>query len=207
MMTGVIDGSAGMLLAGAEPGQLFNVVGSTDVLALCTDHPRPHERLLTRALGVGRRWLQVSTIAAMASSIYWAREQFFADWTLERFRAEVRRLGRRRPAEAGAVRFEPYMAGDRASVEQRQAAFTGLTLATTREDLLRAVLESLIAASAERLPLLAATGTPIRRDVVVSGGSDRLDEIMRRDWPGDWRFRAVTDATMRGLGKLEPKER
>jgi xylulokinase len=206
-MTGVIDGSAGMLLAGAEPGQLYNVVGSTDVLALCTDHPRPNERLLTRAIGVGRRWLQNSTIAAMASSIYWAREQFFADWTLERFRAEIRRLGRKRPEPSATVRFEPYMAGERTSIEQRQAAFTGLTLATTREDLLKAVIEALIAASAARLPLLAATGTPIRREVVVSGGSDRLDVIMRRDWPGNWRFRAVTDATMRGLGKLQARER
>lgn len=77
MLTGLMDGSAGMLLAGAKVGQLFNVVGSTDVLALCTDRPRPHPLLLTRALGVGRAWLQVSTLAAMASSIYWAREQLF----------------------------------------------------------------------------------------------------------------------------------
>jgi hypothetical protein len=30
---------------------------------------------------------------------------------------------------------------------------------------------------------------------------------MHRDWPGKWKFRAVTDATMRGLGMMTPTER
>src|SRR5688572_24333589 len=55
VLAGVMDGSAGVILVGAKVGQLFNVCGSTDVLALCTDKPTPHERLLTRGLGVGRR--------------------------------------------------------------------------------------------------------------------------------------------------------
>jgi xylulokinase len=207
MLTGLMDGSAGMLLAGADVGQLFNVVGSTDVLALCTDRPRPHPRLLTRALGVGRKWLQVSTLAAMASAIYWAREQFFPEMSLTDFQRELRGLSRRGPRPGSTVRFEPYMAGERTSIEQRQGAFTGLTLATTRTDLLSAILEGLTAASAERLPLLRATGTPLRQTVAVSGGADRLDRLMHRDWPGRWRFRPVTDATMRGLGLLVPRTR
>lgn len=203
MMVGLMDGSAGMLLAGAKVGQLFNVVGSTDVLAVCTDRPRVNERLLTRALGVGRKWLQVSTLAAMASSIYWARDQFFPDMPLEAFRAEIHRLSRVGPSAAGTVRFEPYMAGERTSLEQRQGAFTGITLATTRTEMLAAIIEGLTRASADRLPLLQATGTPLLPTVAVSGGADRLDQLMHRDWLGRWRYRAVTDATMRGLGRMK----
>lgn len=207
MLAGMMDGSAGMLLAGAEVGQLFNVVGSTDVLALCTDRPKPHERLLTRALGVQGKWLQVSTLAAMASSIYWVRDQFFPEIPIAAFQAEVHRLSRVGAKAAGTVRFEPYMAGERTSIEQRQGAFTGITLATTRTEMLAAVIEGLTQASAERLPLLMGTGTRLKQTVAVSGGSDRLDELMHRDWPGRWRYRAVEDATMRGLGKLVPRER
>jgi hypothetical protein len=50
-----------------------------------------------------------------------------------------------------------------------------------------------------------ATGTPILREVMVSGGSDRLDKILHRDWKGDWTYRSVTDATMRGLALLPPR--
>ena len=59
--------SAAMLLTGAKPGQLLNVCGSTDVLGLCTDRPRPHEKVLTRALGIGDRWMSVCTLAAAAN--------------------------------------------------------------------------------------------------------------------------------------------
>jgi len=204
VLAGLVDGSAGMLLAGARVGQLYDVCGSTDVLALCTDTPRPHPRLLTRALGIGRRWLAVGTLAAVGSALYWARAQLFRDLTPQRFAREMFRLSRLGAGAAAGVRFDPYMAGERMSIEQRAAAFSGITLAATRENLLSAMIEALIEASARRLALLGATGTPIRRDVVVSGGADRLDRLMTRDWPGRWRFRAVTDATLRGLGTLVP---
>ena len=101
------------------------------------------------------------------------------------------------------MRFEPYMAGDRTSVEQRQGAFTGLTLATTREQMLSAIIEALAAASAARLPLLDDGSIPVLRAVVASGGSvDRLDKLMHRDWPGRWKFKPVTEATMQGLWNL-----
>lgn len=108
---------------------------------------------------------------------------------------------------AGGVVFEPYMAGERTSIEQRTGAFRHVTLATTRTHLLAAIIEGLTQASADRLPLLQATGTRIKRTVAVSGGSDRLDQLMHRDWPGAWKFRAVTDATMRGLGTMVMRER
>src|SRR5208282_153752 len=111
-------------------------------------------------------------------------------------------LGRLREKAAGGVVFDPYMAGERTSIEQRSAAFTGLTLAATRENMLSAILEGLIKASAERFPALEATGTKLLPNVVVSGGADRLDKLMHRDWPGKWKFRSVTDATMRGLGTM-----
>jgi xylulokinase len=216
---GIVDTSAAMLLTGARPGQLLNVCGSTDVLGLCTDKPRPHEKVLTRALGVGARWMSVCTLAAAASAIYWVKRELFADWDDARFVKEVRKLGLpdRRPrkrvhrnapvAADTTVTFEPYLAGERTSIEQRQGAFTGLTLATTRTDMLAAVIESLVKASAERLTLLDTGETKILRTVVVSGGAqDRLDELFHRDWPGRWTFRAEDEATLRGLARLVPRD-
>ena len=51
---------------------------------------------------------------------------------IEDFRREFRRLGRIGPKASGTVHFEPYMAGERTSIDQRQGAFTGLTLASTQ---------------------------------------------------------------------------
>ncbi len=207
MMVGLMDGSAGMLRAGVTHGQLFNVVGSTDVLALCTEKPRPHPQLLTRAVGVGKKWLAVSTLAAAASSIYWARDQFFPEVPITQYHKLIHRLSQAGPAAAAGVTFSPYMAGERTSIQQRQGGFSGITLATTREHLLSAIIEGLVQASAERIPLLQGTGTKPLTQVMVSGGSDRLDKIFHRDWPGQWSYRSVTDATMRGLATMQPRER
>jgi xylulokinase len=208
VIVGMIDTSAAMLLHGAKPGQLLNVCGSTDVLALCTDRPRPHEQLLTRALGVGRRWMSVSTIAAAGSSLQWARERLFAELSQARFRTLVRRLARRGGAGLDDVIFEPYLAGERTSIEQRRAAFRGLTLSTTREQMLQAMLDALARASAARLTLLETGDVKILRNVIVSGGAaDRLDQIFQRDWPGRWSFQRETEASLRGLKSLVPRDR
>jgi xylulokinase len=202
ILVGMVDTGAAMLLAGAKVGQMVNVAGSTDVLALCTDHPHPHERLLLRGLGVGRKWVSVGTIAAAGSSLNWAREQLFADWSEKQFFSLVSRLSAQKHDDL-AVQFDPYLAGDRCSVEQRRGAFTGLTLSTTREQMLAATLEALARVSAERIELLRSTGTAIHRNVLISGGGGgELAKVMHRDWPGRWRFRAEDEATMKGLAVL-----
>jgi len=206
VMTGLIDGSSAMLLAGVGRGQLVNTCGSTDVLAMCTDAPRPHERLLTRALGVGRWWLSVGTIAASGSALTWCRETLFADRTDAQFWKSVAAASARR--EEPIVCFDPYLAGERTSIEQRRGALSGLTLATTRGDILHAVVDALARVSAERLPLLRSRGVPLRRDVVISGGvSNGLDKVLHRDWPGKWKFHVEEEATLRGLGTLTPVRR
>jgi xylulokinase len=201
VFVGLIDTSSAMLLAGIRRGQLMNTCGSTDVLAVLTDKPKPHERLLTRALGVGRWWMSVGTIAASGSALSWCRREMFADYSDARFWKCVADVARDRVASG--LRFDPYLAGERTSIEQRRGTIDGLTLATRREDILRALVDALAKASADRLPLLRTRGVPLRRDVVLSGGvSDGLDKVLHRDWPGRWKFHAEEEATLRGLGTL-----
>jgi xylulokinase len=201
VLVGLIDTSSAMLLAGVRRGQMMNTCGSTDVLALMTDKARPHERLLTRALGLGRWWMSVGTIAASGSALSWCRREFFSDYTDAKFWNLVGAVARN--GRDGGLRFEPYLAGERTSIEQRSGMIEGLTLATSRQDVLRALVDALAKASADRLPLLRTRGVPLRRDVVLSGGvSDGLDKVLHRDWPGRWRFHIEEEATLRGLGTL-----
>jgi xylulokinase len=204
VITGIMDTSSALLLRGAKPGQLLNVCGSTDVLALCTEHPKPNEKLLTRAVGIGRKWMQVSTIAAAGSAVTWANRELYPDLTEARFHALVKKLSKK-PLPS-SVRFDPYLAGDRTSLDQKTAAFSGLTLATTRDHLLSAMVESIAVSSAARLPLLEATGTPIHHDVLLSGGlAQSLSSVLHRDWKGRWTFATVDEATLRGLGTIVPR--
>ena len=92
-------------------------------------------------------------------------------------------------------------------IEQKRASFCGLGLATTRQDMLAAMADALAEASAARLPLLAACSTKFLPTVVVSGGlRGGLAAILHRDWPPGLHFRAIHEATVRGLGRLTPTE-
>jgi sugar (pentulose or hexulose) kinase len=98
-----------------------------------------------------------------------------------------------------SVNFDPQLAGDRMSIEQRSASFEGLTLATTRREMLEAIIDALATTSAERLPVLLANQKALKQVVVTGRG---FDHVLRRDWPGRWRFAPEDEATLRGLGNL-----
>lgn len=207
VLAGIVDTSSAMLLSGASIGQLTNNCGSTDVLGLCANRAVPHERLLTRALGVGMKWMSVSTIAAAGSSIEWVKSQFFPDLKSSAFWKLVDDIANTRSKEdpTGGVCFEPYLAGERTSVEQRRGAFTGLTLSTTRDQMLAAVIQALVKASADRLELFHDLHIPMRRRVMLTGGSaDGLANLLHRQWKGKWTFYVEEEATLRGLAKLVP---
>jgi xylulokinase len=199
VMVGVIDTSAAFLGAGAEPGRILNSIGTTDVIALASTHPRPHPRLLTRELGAGPLWLSVYTIAAGGGSVEWAHRALFPDLEAPAFFRLARRLAGASPAVR--PRFRPYLAGDRMSIEQLEAGFDGLDLGTTREDLLRSVLGALAHWSAEGMGLLVERARPLP-DVFVAGGGRWLSGLLHGAWPGAWRFHPIRDASLKGLARL-----
>jgi xylulokinase len=207
MVAGLIDTSSAMLNTGAAIGQMLNVCGSSDVLALCTERPHPDPNLLTRALGIGRRWVSVATISASGSALNWAREQLFRDLTIKQYHQLLSRLAIAPPPKPDeeVVTFAPYIVGERTSIEQKRASFDGIMLSTTREDLLAAMVRALAAASAERLPLLSQHGAKMLHRVWISGGlGPGLHEILHRDWPGKWTFHVETESSLRGLSRLIP---
>jgi xylulokinase len=201
VLAGMIDTGGVMMLGGAKRGQMLNVAGSTDVLALCVDKPRPHERLITRALGVEKKWMSVSTLAAAGSSFRWVRQQMFRDLSDAAFSKLIRKLGAK--PLTSSVQFDPYLAGDRMSIEQRHGELHGLTLASSREEILSAVIESIVRASAARVELLKQVNGAINQRVIVSGGvAEATGDLLHRDWRGRWTFKYEDEASLRGLGTL-----
>ena len=145
----------------------------------CPLPPAPITRARTTISSLprpGRRktsWLSVSTLAAAGSAIAWVHNQFFRDFPEKRFYALIAKLARRCPETK--VMFDPYLAGDRTDIEQKTAAFTNLTLATTRDDhAYGAMIDALAKASGARLQLLKSRGTKILATVYISGGSARV---------------------------------
>lgn len=206
---GLIDTSAALLATPLKPGQLVHNAGSTDVLALCLDRPKPNATIMTRPLGTGavfpERWLAVSTIAAAGSAVQWARRMFFADLRDEAFLALLTKQCRvleKDPDAAAPLTFTAYLAGDRNQIEVPTAVLSGLTLGTTREEILLSLLAGLVAASSERFARLKRVRR-IQHDVYVAGGGAPLARAMHACWgEKGLRFKAVRGDALVGLVRL-----
>jgi sugar (pentulose or hexulose) kinase len=199
VLTGVIDTTAAICSTGAVPGRVFNSIGTTDVLAVVTDRPRPHEKVLTRCLGVGRLWVSVNTIAAGGGALAWVHRNLFADLDKAAFFGLVKELAA--DPSPSPVRFEPYLAGDRLSLEPKTAGFTGLTLATGRREMLKAVLDAWAELNARGLERIAERADPLP-DVYVTGGGDEIAGALHARWPGSWRFHYLDEAALLGMARL-----
>ncbi len=206
VLAGIMDGSCAMLLAGAEQGQAVHVMGSTDVLAVCTDRARPCADLLTRALGVGPKWLSVGTIAASGSAIEWVRQQMFRDLPDDAFYALLESIATQRSQQSKtSVAFSADFVGSRTAVESTRACIANLDLGATREQLLDSLCESLAVASWHRLVRYGELKLRLKPTILTSGGKQRsLATILHRHWHKAGRFRFVEqdEPTLRGLWKL-----
>jgi sugar (pentulose or hexulose) kinase len=212
---GLIDTSAAVIQTPMHPGQLVHNAGSTDVLAMSVRNPASLEGILSRPVGVGRPggkfagralWLAVRTMGAAGSAIAWARRELFPEISDRQWNHLVARACAA-PADEAAATCIPTFAGERAALAGRTgAAFDHLTLATTRTDLLAALLWGLVHASAENFRLLSALHRPART-VYAMGAANSLADAMHRAWrthktSRPHTFARLTSESLRGLVTL-----
>ena len=147
---GAADTACSALGAGVtEPGQVFETAGTSDIVALCSREPRFDLRFLNRCHAVGDCWLLMGATSSPGGAFAWLRDQFcWPEKEAERATgvdaydvmcAEAERT----PPGAGKVLFLPYMSGERSPIWDPHArgAFVGLSLATSKAEVIRAVLE------------------------------------------------------------------
>ena len=169
VIMGSNDTSHGALGAGAvENGSILNISGSNEIITITTDRPLPHEKVYLRTHAVPGRWL-ILAITIGGGALEWFRREFLGDMDPNVFYGEYLSdfiAHRYRETDVG---FSPYLAGDRHSITQRKAAFSGLTLESTLDDILSALLNGIL----EPLHLvleLYGKQVPLQTEVVLTGG-------------------------------------
>ncbi|WP_314001993.1 FGGY family carbohydrate kinase [uncultured Paenibacillus sp.] len=140
---GAADTACSTLTLGLAPGQMFESVGTSDVLTICTDNPRRFDaRFLNRCHILKGRWLSHGAMSTPGSSIRWFKENFLqaeaaADPGI------LENLVRSAPPGANGLFFLPYMFGERSPIWDVHArgSFVGLDLTSTKTDMLQAIYE------------------------------------------------------------------
>ena len=102
--------------------------------------------------------------------------------------------------------FHPHLSGNRFSMTQQKGVFSGLTLSTTREDLVRAVARGVMQ---PMVVTLAECQKHIQLHKLVSltggGASEALKQYKERTVFAEYTFTLRKECTLVGVAKLAKK--
>ena len=167
---GAGDNAAAACGIGAlREGQGFVSLGTSGVLLVARDgyRPAPETAVHTFCHAVPGRWYQMGVMLAATDSLNW-----LARITGHKPAVLTGRMGEdlRKP---GRVRFLPYLAGERTPHNDAdiRGSFTGLGLATSVDDLTRAVLEGVAFGLRDSFEALKATGASVDSLMAIGGGT------------------------------------
>jgi xylulokinase len=194
---GTADTSSAMLLARMKPGDLLHVVGTTQVVAALVPNPRPSGACLTRQLGVGEKFIQVTHNPVGGAALEWMHQLCFREQSAAEFYADS--IARALEHPTPVTLDPPYLGGDRLEIEPSQAAFRGLTLTTDRIDLLAAVLQAMRQRHYEALEALGM-GTRIDRIFLTGGGADVVQRLIPEYHKGA--VYPLEEGSLRGVARL-----
>ena len=179
VVAGSADHVASAFAAGlVRDGDLLVKLGGAGDILLATAHPLIDRRLYLDFHPAPGLYLPNGCMAASGSFIRWFQARMASGVPLSRLDEEAEAST---PGASGVVAL-PYMLGEKTPIHDPDArgAFIGLSLATERGDLFRAVLESIAFGFRHHLDVLAELGHEPRRVRVTNGGRDRVSGNRRR---------------------------
>ncbi len=170
----IVAGGAGDAAAGAvgigaiNDGDAFLSLGTSGQLFVTTSSFRPAPQLMVHAFchALPGRWLQMGAMLSAASSLAFASDLFGTEVTALLAEAE-------KASPAGPLLFLPYLTGERTPHNDPDArgVLFGLTPATSRGDVVRAIMEGVAFSFADARDCLARSGTTITEAGVIGGGA------------------------------------
>ncbi|MAM62277.1 xylulokinase [Maritimibacter sp. UBA3975] len=167
---GAGDNAAAACGIGAlNEGQGFVSLGTSGVLLAARDgyRPAPETAVHTFCHAVPGRWYQMGVMLSATDSLNWLAG--IAGTTPAGLTADLGDA----LAAPGTVRFLPYLSGERTPHNDAdiRGAFTGLSAATTRDDMTRAVLEGVAYGLRDSFEALKATGAQMDGLMAIGGGA------------------------------------
>ena len=171
VVAGAGDNAAAAVGTGTVGAGGCNIsLGTSGTLFISSDRFRvdPHNALHAFAHADGG-WHLMGCMLSAASCNKWLYEDIFRtrDYGAEQSAVAPEALGRAR------VYFLPYLMGERSPINDvnARAAFVGMSMDTTRADMVQAVLEGVAFAIRDSFEVAKAIGLDIRRSKLCGGGS------------------------------------
>ena len=155
--------------AGAvEPGDLIIKLATAGNVNAMTAAAHPHPKTLTYSHIVPGLWYSVSATNAAALCMRWLRDTWgFAGY------AQIDEEAATSPVGANGLFFHPYLQGERCPYwdANLRASFTGVSIASTRGDFCRALMEGVAFSLRDCYRTLEEMRLPVKRIFLIGGGA------------------------------------
>lgn len=181
VIAGTVDGSAAAIEAGVvDSGEAVEMTGTSTVLLVDSDIWRNNKSLTTMYHGFGDHCLIFGAISSTGACLKWFRDQLgdTEKKTAQKLNLDIFELmdleASKVEVGAGNLLFLPYMMGERSPIWDSYARgmFIGLTLNTTRKQIIRAILEGTSFALYHNLKEVNKLGMKVNELKAVGGGSN-----------------------------------
>ncbi|WP_018921981.1 xylulokinase [Salsuginibacillus kocurii] len=144
VVAGAADTACSSLAIGLKPQEMFESVGTSNVLTVCTDNPKELDtRMLNRCHVIKNEWLSHGPMSTPGASIAWFYNEFLKNTEHGSKDRVLEEYSKSSAPGASGVFFLPYMLGERAPIWDGDArgVFFGLHLNTSKADMLQAIYE------------------------------------------------------------------
>ena len=171
VVMGASDSAVEGYAAGAiEPGQCILKLATAGNVNVMTAKPHPHRETLTYSHVVPGLWYTVTATNSAAVCQRWYRDMFCAPGT---HYDELDRLAAGAPPGSNGVFFHPYLQGERSPYwdANLRGSFTGLSMANTRGDFSRALLEGVAYSLRDCYRTIEKMRLPVREFILIGGGA------------------------------------
>lgn len=174
VVCGCGDAVASPFGAGAlDEGTVVYVAGSTDCVTTPLARPTDDRRWINSAYVRRESWLGIGTMSSTGTAIDWFSREFFPEQEALSIERMTDFASSAKPG-ANGVLFLPYLQGERTPVWDPLArgVFIGLSSATTRQELARAVFEGTALGLRDVMMCLEEIkGAPVMEIRAVGGGT------------------------------------
>lgn len=198
---GTNDVAAAQMGAGnTKPGDIMNTAGSSEMISILTDHPVTNPNYYLRNSALPGLW-QIYATTAGGFALDWFWKEFCRELDRDTFYTSY--LPRLLDSFTGNTvsDFEPYLTGDRQSLDKKTASWKNLSLSSTRDDMLLSMLKNMqgVLYTALRQASLIQKLNPV---IKISGGmvTPSYLKLKGREIPG-YTFKIVDDCPI--LGNVE----
>lgn len=194
-----------------EPGMIATVCGTCEITYVCLDRPLASPTFNIRCHVLPNRWMTFFVLNTGGKALEWFHSTFCRDMTEQTFYDSYvpSVLGdffsdpQRDRREAAVPEYVPFLGGSRFSLERLKASFNGVTLETTRDDMLLSVVRGNALYHRQHLEEVGRL-IPLSGRVMTTGGGARIPGYLdaKRRWTGAYEYEFQDQSSELGAAML-----